>query len=126
VASARNADALGGAAVAAFQRRAPWALVDADGTILRQSGGISSVAHPSAGVYYLEFATETVGKAALVTPWYPGADLGLSAQVAPCGTGVDATDCQPQAPNDGRHLYVEISQTAATDKNAAFYVALLP
>lgn len=125
VASARDADALGGTAAAAFQRRAPWALIDANGTILRQSGGISLAAHPFPGVYFLEFGTETVGKAALVTPSYLRGDLDQTAQVAPCGTGADATGCDPYAPNDNRHLFVEISKGAA-DIDRSFYVALLP
>ena len=128
--TAADAAALNGVSANALQRRVPWALVDSDGSIIAQSGGVELTGHPSPGVYYLSFDVPTSGKAILVTNWYPGSDLDTTAMATACGASADAELCNANGdpggdPNDGRHVFVEISQ-AASDVDHAFYVALVP
>src|SRR5207249_3628614 len=53
VPSANNSLKLGGRSPSAFQGRITWALVDASGGVIRQSGGVSLVSHDGDGQYTL-------------------------------------------------------------------------
>src|SRR5438128_692936 len=66
--SATDATTLQGATPDKIQKRVRWALVDSNGTLLAQSGGIVVSAHPASpdGLYYLDFGTPTAGKAITV------------------------------------------------------------
>jgi hypothetical protein len=127
---AADASALQGAGLTSLQGRIRWALVDQNGGIVSQSGGVRVTGHPTAGVYYLDFGVQTSGKAILVENWYPQTDLGVTAQTMPCGDVPDGDLCNANGdpggnPNDGKHIFVEISK-GNSDVSHGFYVALIP
>jgi hypothetical protein len=127
--SATNATQLGGLPPSGYQTRVRWALVAANGTILRQSGGISLTAHPADGNYYLNFGSPVVGKLIHVT----GSSLtdGTGNQGgSPCGgaaAGPDAIACVPPAANNANHVFVFTYQELAGDEalnDRSFYVSV--
>lgn len=127
---AADASTLQGAGLNSLQGRVQWALVRANGSILTQSGGIQVTGHPDPGVYYLDFGVPTSGKATLITNWYPESNLDVTAQTTACGSAADADSCNANGdpggnPNDGNHVFVEISR-GNTDENHGFYIALMP
>jgi hypothetical protein len=61
VPSATNAENLGGLPPSAYQPRVRWALVAPDGTVLRQSGGITVV--DFGGIYELDFGANVSNSA---------------------------------------------------------------
>jgi hypothetical protein len=66
--SARSADTLAGSPPTAFQGRIRWALVNASGTVVDQSGGIASPTVHSSSTYVIDFGADLSHKALLVTP----------------------------------------------------------
>ena len=99
-ATANNANLLGGVPSPGYQRRSMWALVNGDGTILSQSGGISLQAHGPGG-YWLHFPEVVAGKAISATAWNgwepedPGIEAapcgGVSGGLVPCAKGTNTT-----------------------------------
>ena len=70
-----------------------WALVNADGTIADQSGGIT-LASKSTGGYYLDFGSSVEGHALVATIKYRNSSPANSdgvVNVAPCG--IEGTTC---------------------------------
>jgi hypothetical protein len=113
--NARNADALSGNPAGAFQTRVRWALVGSTGTVLAQSGGVASpAAHPSGGVYVVDFGASLVGKALLVTP--NGANP-TTAAAAPCGGGTGGVSCSVN--NDANHAQIQLGT------NSPFYISVI-
>ena len=70
-ANAANADRLGDMEAGDFQTAVKWALVNADGTIAEQSGGISVTASTGAGGHYINIGEPVVGKGIIATPTAP-------------------------------------------------------
>ena len=102
--SARSADTLAGSLPSAFQGRIRWAVVNASGTVVDQSGGIASPAVHTGGssTYVIDFGADLSHKALLVTPNGPTAQP-VSAQV-----------------NDSTHAQVTVGSSGG-----AFYIAVL-
>ena len=102
--SARSADTLAGSPPSAFQGRIRWAIVNASGTVVAQSGGIASPAAHTGGssTYVIDFGADLSHKALLVTPNGPNAQP-VSAQV-----------------NDSTHAQVTVGSSGG-----AFYIAVL-
>ena len=102
--SARSADTLAGSQPSAFQGRIRWAVVNASGTVVDQSGGIASPAVHTGGssTYVIDFGADLSHKALLVTPNGPTAQP-VSAQV-----------------NDSTHAQVTVGSSGG-----AFYIAVL-
>jgi hypothetical protein len=102
--SARSADTLAGSPPSAFQGRIRWAVVNASGTVVDQSGGIASPAVHTGGssTYVIDFGADLSHKALLVTPNGPTAQP-VSAQV-----------------NDSTHAQVTVGSSGG-----AFYIAVL-
>lgn len=104
-----------------------WALVDADGTIRAQSGGISVDTHTSSGLYYLGFGSSMSGKPITVTPAYTNADAAYRGTVTTglCG-GTGSGQGQPCSANDDTsHIYVGTTDTASTtSEDHAFYIVV--
>ena len=102
--SARSADTLAGSPPSAFQGRIRWAVVNASGTVVDQSGGIASpVVHTGgSSTYVIDFGADLSHKALLVTPNGPTAQP-VSAQV-----------------NDSTHAQVTVGSSGG-----AFYIAVL-
>src|SRR5262245_4853144 len=69
VPKANLANLLGGVPAEGFQQKPMWALVNGNGTILKQSGGISLEKKTTTGGYWLQFPQPILGKAISVTPW---------------------------------------------------------
>jgi hypothetical protein len=100
-----------------------WALIDGDGTIIAQSGGISVVDTSGAGNYYLDFGSSQAGRSIVVTPAVRPSDggYGISAVVTvctappagiPCGSGLD----------DANHVYVATSDGSGSGNDQGFYI----
>ena len=105
-------------------RDSRWALLDAAGaSIIAQSGGISIVSHPFTGEYILEFGSNLIGKAIMVTP--SGRDNAFTGGVsaAPCGTNTQSyPNCSAQ-PTTRLHVFTSNESGAAA--NRSFYVVVL-
>ncbi len=116
--SARSADTLGGSPPSAFQGRIRWALIDAAGNVLDQSGGIATPALHSSTTYVIDFGVDLSRKALLVTPNGPSP---VTVSAAPCGGSLPgAVSCSPAAVNDNNHARVTVGAASAP-----FYIAVL-
>ena len=108
---------------------ARWALVAGNGTIVRQSGGITANGPGSLSpkTLHVDFGTATAGKAFLVTV-HPGggATTATAAPCVPSGAGADTVICDPDV-SVGAGNDVEVTVDAITTPTAPlFYVAMLP
>jgi hypothetical protein len=126
--NAQNADALDNLDSIAFQRRIRWALVDATGAILAQSGGIS-VTFASGGGNYVNFGSSVANTAIVATMlWGVGGAQNGEITAAPCG-GVGAAPgsvlCVIPGTNDTSHVYVETANSAGSQEARGFYVAVV-
>jgi len=120
---AANANKLGDQLPSAFQSRIRWALVAANGSIIRQSGGITSTG--GGGLYELNFGANVSNSALLADEIDNGTTAGTTAVMSCadsgqtgfglCGAGVD--------PNV---VKVATTDAAATGVSAqAFYLAVI-
>lgn len=104
---------------------AKWALVNAAGTIVAQSGGISVTSHVGPGVYVLNFNQAVNDKLLLATASAANAGLRGDVIVSPCGgppTGFAAC----AVGGDNNHLVVFTSNAANTvTVDQSFYVAVI-
>jgi hypothetical protein len=99
--SARSADTLAGSPPTAFQGRIRWALVNASGTVVDQSGGIASPTVHSSSTYVIDFGADLSHKALLVTP------NGVTAQ--PVSAQVtDSTHAQVTVGTAGGSFYIAV------------------
>jgi hypothetical protein len=123
-----NAGLLAGQPASAFQGRAMWALVNASGTIVRQSGGISLALKEPFGGYTLAFPARVSGKAIMTSVAYNFAGSnGESVSGKPCGPPNGDTDTCSTDPNDDeRQAFVFTTDAAGNAKDGGFYIAVLP
>lgn len=82
---AANANKLGGQLPSAFQSRIRWALVAADGSIIRQSGGITATA--IGGLYELNFGANVSNSALLADEIDNGTTAGTTAVMSCADSG---------------------------------------
>jgi hypothetical protein len=82
---AANANKLGGQLPSAFQSRIRWALVAADGSIIRQSGGITSTG--AGGLYELNFGANVANSAILADEIDNGSTGGTTAVMSCADSG---------------------------------------
>jgi hypothetical protein len=104
---------------------AAWALVNGDGTIAAQSGGISVLRNFS-GEYYVTFPSDVTGKLIIGTStWRSGLGLDTgSVLVGKCGGGADGIVCVANDTTDT--VYVQTNQASNTDDvDRAFYVTVI-
>lgn len=127
--TAGNASQLGGVPAGGYQKAPMWALVNGDGAIIAQSGGISFQATTGGGGYYLHFPQPVAGKALSVTPWeaWEGLDPGVEASA--CGFVSQATtptsvSCS-QGTNTINDAFIGTWENGA-DKKLAFFVIVFP
>jgi hypothetical protein len=130
---ALDADHLGGLPPEAYQGRIRWALVSADGTeIIAQSGGITPVAEPIAGIVVLDFGEDLRGRGVVATvrggllnkgsaqvSICGGATLGAHPEITFCNVGGDVQDVPSE-------LAIATIDENGTAVERAFYVAVLP
>ena len=106
---------------------ARWALVDIDGTILSQSGGISvETALLSAGIVYLNFGSNQDGKNVQVTSTCTAADCNFRGGTsgAICGSSSAGYMCDASV-DDTSHVIVFTRNSADTaTESHAFFVAV--
>jgi hypothetical protein len=125
--TAGNADSLGGQPAASYEPRSQWALVNKDGQILAQSGGITiDAGHASSGQYVLGFGSSVANRPVSVVSHYADPGLSGEASAAPCGNtaapgGVECAFFSPQDETPS-HLFVEMHNSAGTDAPFDFYV----
>jgi hypothetical protein len=99
-----------------------WAQVAANGTIVRQSGGISMESSGS-GNYWLDFGSNQTHRAISVTPIWAGPDAEESATTVLCGGGTGAANCIVAGTNDNHHIYVQTWRTG-TNQAQPFFIAV--
>jgi hypothetical protein len=126
VPAATDASQLGGVPASGFQKSAMWALVEANGTILAQSGGISLQASTGTGAYWLHFPAQVAGRGISVTPWegWEPADPGTEASACG-GVSVPGSVVCSQGTNTVDDAFVG-TQESGVYKKMAFYVIVLP
>jgi hypothetical protein len=135
-AQSNHADAKGDTALfnkllkkANLQSRVRWAHVAADGTILSQSGGITTVLVPGGGRYYLDFGAgvNTNRKALMVSLSYKDLQQGGTPQVTRCGGGPEGVQCG-MGLNNPRYVHVFTSSPSNSLPGVehAFTVTLTP
>jgi hypothetical protein len=114
--NARNAASVGG-------RTIRWLEMNADGTILAQSGGFALTNHDFAGIYMLGVGSAVAGHAVLVSNGWGAARSG-AAIAGPCGTGTAEVNCDAIEgdANDGKHIEVVTSDTTNTPSDRPFYL----
>ena len=129
--TAADAGLLDGLDSTAFQRRVRWAHVSNAGVILAQSGGISVVTEPIAGIVVLDFAEDLRGKAIVATVRNGLANRGW-AQVSVCGFGngggPETTLCNVggDVADVTNELAVAMVDENGTGVDRNFYVVVLP
>jgi hypothetical protein len=104
---------------------AKWALVNADGAIVAQSGGISVTSHPSDGQYILDFGSAVTGKLILASAGVLGVAPRGTVMAGPCGGSPQGFTCP--VGNDTNHVIVftsDVDNTTPVDV-ASFYVAVI-
>ncbi len=105
---------------------AQWALVDAGGAIVAQSGGIS-VAIAQGVFYVIDFGVDQTGRAVHATPTLTTADAGFRgvAVAGLCGgTQAAITGLCPAGMDTSHHVYVATtSVTNGVQEAHAFYVS---
>ena len=105
---------------------ARWALVDAAGTIVAQSGGIS-VATAEEGFYVLDFGSSQTGKSVQVSPTLTAADQAFRGVgvAGLCGGAQASLDICPTGLAADRYVYVATTSTTNTEQQPhAFYVVV--
>jgi hypothetical protein len=102
-----------------------WALVDSDGTILDQSGGISLTVKTSSN-YYLDFGSNMAHKAIQVTIACLGLSCanGANAVAWLCGGTPLGATCPEPGTDDQNHVAVFTSDADGVDHDEAFYVTV--
>lgn len=124
--SANNANSLGGVPAGSYQQKPMWALVNGDGTILDQSGGISLEEKTPSGGYWLRFPQSLAGKAISVTPWAGWEGLDPSVQAGYCGGNDGKGGFSCSGSNTSSVLWVETQEEAGDGEEVAFYAVVFP
>ncbi len=126
--TANNANALGGLAPGAYQRAAQWVLVQPNGTIAAQSGGIT-VTKGGAGRYGIDFNSPTAGRLVLASSALANDEAFRGVvSAAPCTGGLPEAYGTQTCPGGNAPDKVEVftdnpGETATQDHS--FYVGLL-
>jgi hypothetical protein len=124
--NATNATNLGGIAAANYQGKLPWALINSDGTILAQSGGISLVGTFTGGSVYVGFPVHlsAVTVAGAYTATDPG---GRGTPIAElCGGGTGLIACT-QGPNNTTEAFVRtFNSDNSTPADHPFMIVGIP
>lgn len=96
-----GASTLGGSPPGAFAAAPIWALVNKNGSIVRQSGGISATLNGGSTLFIVTFPQSVAGRGISATRAFTSTDSGnsIGVEVGLCGTGLDCTAFA--LPNDG-------------------------
>lgn len=102
-----------------------WALVRPDGGIAAQSGGIVLAAHPSTGVYILNFGSAVTGHPLLASAGYAGDDGDQRGETSagPCAGGSEGRTC-PTGFDTTSHVFIQTRTSGGTPGDHSFYVVL--
>lgn len=128
--TATNAAQLGGSPAGAYERRPQWALVNSNGTILAQSGGITvNATRASFGQYFVGFGTSLANRPVSVVLHYGDGGLTGDVSATPCGGssvpgGFDCVVASVTGVNDASHLYVRTQSDTGTTAPFGFYVTV--
>jgi hypothetical protein len=123
--SADSASHLAGFDPGTLEPRVAWAVVSKTGGVISQSGSLS-VQRFASGTYIVDFGQDVSGRVLQATPYLLTTDGSPRGPVlvARCGTGPDAIDCSPAAPNDNRHVFVSTSNQGETiNEDHAFSIS---
>jgi hypothetical protein len=99
--------------------------VNASGSIVAQSGGITAAAKPGPGQYILDFGSAVTGKLILVSSGRAGdADFRGTVSAGPCGGTAEGSVCP--VGNDANHVQVITNNPGETTReDHSFYVAVV-
>ena len=109
----------------AASARAPWALVDASGNIVAQSGGLSSFRNFT-GEYYVKFPSSRLGHGMFGTAQW---QIGTQHQVTTiiCGSPPQGAFCVgPNTGTNSRWVYVQVNSSPTTEIDGPFYITSTP
>ena len=103
-----------------------WALVNSDGTIESQSGGVT-VTHPSSGSNWVDFGKDVTGHAIIANLRYPSRKAIISLTICG-GTGSETFNCTAMPSlNKNSVVWVGTYENDGTELvDNRFYVAVLP
>jgi hypothetical protein len=124
--TAANANQLGGVAPGAYQKAVRWALVNANGTIAAQSGGIVVEKFGGgAGAYFVDFGVSVLDKPVSATvartdSHFPPGEVSA----VPCGGGPNAIGCASVTHNNHNTLLINLTNSAGTQVDTPVYVLL--
>jgi hypothetical protein len=121
---AKNADKLDGLDSTRIKGR--WAIVEANGTITAQSGGITLAAHAVSGEYYLDFGENLANNGVAVSQvWRSGAGFPGTVLAAVCATA--GVTCIQPGTNNNNTIYVQTNNAGNTaDVDHAFSIVVVP
>jgi hypothetical protein len=106
---------------------ARWAIVEANGTITAQSGGISLANYQGGGDYFLGFGSSQVGKSIIVTERWTGGGTGWAQAVtcsATAGTPPATAPCMATGTGNTNTVLVETKDYAGATVPEAFYIVI--
>jgi len=122
--TAANANQLGGLAPSAYQKAVRWVLLNADGTIAAQSGGVVVEKFGGgAGVYFVDFGSLVLNEPVAATiartdAHFPPGEVSA----VPCGGGTNAVSCASVTHNNHNTLLINVADTAGTQTDLPVYV----
>ena len=102
--------------------QAQWAQVAPNGSVIRQSGGIT-VSHDFTGGYYVRFPTNQNSRAISVTPVWTA---NVTVQTVQCGDVPGAVPCNAPHNLNERKVYVEINALNTDLVDEGFYITSVP
>lgn len=105
--------------------KARWALVEEDGTILNQSGGITVLKPRADAWYYMNFGEDITGRAIVATPRYSGS-IYPTLVVSACGGDLALGGLNCRYSNNVNTVAVGSRDIDGNYLNNPFYVAVLP
>ncbi len=122
--TAANANQLGGLAPSAYQKAVRWVLLNADGTIAAQSGGVVVEKFGGgAGVYFVDFGSLVLNEPVAATiartdAHFPPGEVSA----VPCGGGTNAVSCASVTHNNHNTLLINVANTSGTQTDLPVYV----
>lgn len=124
---AADAELLDGQDSAAFQSSLLWAMVDSDGTIVAQSGGISTISSGGGG-FYLDFGQSVQDRPIMAMLRYAntGGESNGDGEITAGVCGTTNVFCFPAGTNNPEHVYVLTQDSAGSAEARPFYITLAP
>jgi hypothetical protein len=124
-AKAADADELDGIDSTGFQESVHWAHVNSNGTIIAQSGGLSTTRNV-VGEFYVHFPVTASGKAVLATGKWTASNGTVTSVFLCGGNPPEGTTCTQPGTNNPSTVYVDVKDDDGTLVDRGFYIVLFP